>query len=206
MGLLDGKVALITGGASGIGRACALRFAAEGASVAIGDVQVERMAELTAEIGAERALALHTDVTDEAQAAAFVDQTTERFGGVDIGLFAAGTGGGGPVHLLDAAVFDRVIKLNVYGVFYALKHTARQMVEQGRGGSLIAIASLNARQAAEGFTAYSTSKAAVSMMMQNAALDLGRFRIRANAIGPPASSRRRYPPPSGRTTPSAKRS
>jgi NAD(P)-dependent dehydrogenase (short-subunit alcohol dehydrogenase family) len=184
MGVLDGKVALITGGPSGIGRACALRFAAEGASVAIGDVQAERMAELAAEIGGERTLTVPTDVTDETQVAALVDQTAERFGGVDIGLFAAGTGGVGPVHLLDSAVFDRVIKLNLYGVFYALKHTARRMVEQGRGGSLIAIASLNARQAAEGFTAYSTSKAAVAMMMQNAALDLGRYKIRANAIAP----------------------
>lgn len=184
MGLLDGKVALITGGASGIGRACALRFAAEGASVAVGDVQADRMADLVAEIGAERALAVHTDVTDEAQVAALVDQAAERFGGIDIGLFAAGTGGGGPVHLLDAEVFDRVIKLNVYGVFYTLKHTARNMIDRGRGGSLIAIASLNARQAAEGFTAYTTSKAAVAMMMQNAALELGRYQIRANAIGP----------------------
>ena len=69
-------------------------------------------------------------------------------------------------------------------MIHALKHTARQMIERGRGGSLIAIASLNARQAAEGFTAYTTSKAAVAMMMQNAALELGRYQIRANAIGP----------------------
>jgi NAD(P)-dependent dehydrogenase (short-subunit alcohol dehydrogenase family) len=181
---LDGKVALITGGASGIGRACALRFAGEGARVVLADVQEEAMATLAGEIGADRALAVRTDVTDEAQVEALVMRAVERFGGVDVGLFAAGTGGGGPVHLLDAAVFDRVIKLNVYGVFYALKHTARRMVEQGRGGSLIAIASLNAHQVAEGFTPYTTSKAAVAMMMQNAALELGRYGIRSNSIGP----------------------
>jgi NAD(P)-dependent dehydrogenase (short-subunit alcohol dehydrogenase family) len=184
VGVLDGKVALITGGASGIGRACAQRFLDEGARVAIGDIQREAMVGMAAEYGEDRILAVPTDVTDEAQVEALVRQTVERFGGVDVALFAAGAGGVGPVHQLDSAVFDRVITLNVYGVFYALKHTARQMVEQGRGGSLIAIASLNARQAAEGFTAYTTSKAAVAMMMQNAALDLGRYGIRANAIGP----------------------
>jgi len=181
---LDGKVAIITGGASGIGRACTLRFAAEGARVVIADVQEEAAAALAKQFGEENALALPTDVTDEAQVEQLVRAAVERFGRVDVGLFAAGTGGGGPIHLLDAEVFDRVLKLNVYGVFYCLKHVARRMVEQGEGGSLIAIASLNARQPAEGFTAYCASKAAVAMMVQTAALELGRYRIRANAIGP----------------------
>ncbi len=184
MPALDGKVAFVTGGASGIGRACVERFAAEGARVAIVDVQDAAAGELATHLGADAALAIHADVTDEARVEAAVAETVARFGGIDIGLFAAGTGGGGPIHQLEAAVFDRVIKLNVYGVFYTVKHVARQLIEQGRGGSLIAIASLNARQAAEGFTAYTTSKAAVAMLMQNAALELGRYRIRANAIGP----------------------
>jgi NAD(P)-dependent dehydrogenase (short-subunit alcohol dehydrogenase family) len=181
---LDGRTAFITGGASGIGRACALRFAAEGARVAVADVQADAAHGVAEEIGAGQALALRVDVTDESEVASAVQRATEQFGALDIGLFAAGTGGGGPVHLLDSAVFDRVMRINVYGVFYALKHVARQLVEQGRGGSLIAIASLNAHQAAEGMTAYTTSKAAVAMMMQNAALELGRHGIRANAIGP----------------------
>ncbi|HLZ68980.1 MAG TPA: SDR family oxidoreductase [Dehalococcoidia bacterium] len=182
--LLDGKVALITGGASGIGRAGALRFAAAGARVVIADVQDEAIAGVVEEIGTGQALGLHADVTEEAQVEAAVRHGVERFGRLDVGLFAAGTGGGGPIHLLESEVFDRVIRLNVYGVFYAVKHAANQMIAQGRGGSLIAIASLNARQVAEGFTAYCTSKAAVAMLMQNAALELGRHGIRANAIGP----------------------
>jgi NAD(P)-dependent dehydrogenase (short-subunit alcohol dehydrogenase family) len=182
MGTLDGKVAFITGGASGIGRACALRFAEEGARVVIADLQ--DAGEVCERIGAERALAVATDVTDEGQVEAAVRQGVERFGGIDVGLFAAGTGAGGPVHMLDAAIFDRVIKINVYGVFFAVKHVARAMVERGEGGSLIAIASLNARQPAEGFAAYCTSKAGVAMLMEVAALELGRHRIRANAIGP----------------------
>ena len=181
---LEGRTAFVTGGASGIGRACALRFAAEGARVVLADLRGDAARRVADETGRERALPLAVDVTDEAQIADAVRQAVERFGGIDIALLAAGTGGGGPVHLLDTAVFDRVIKVNVYGVFHALKHVARQMVEQGRGGSLIAIASLNARQAAEGLAAYTTSKAAVSMLMQNVALELGRHGIRANAIGP----------------------
>ncbi len=181
---LDGKVALITGGASGIGRASTLRFAAAGARVLIADVQDEAIAGVVEAIGGDGALGLHCDVTDEAQVEACVAQAVQRFGRVDIGLFAAGAGGGGPVHLLDSAIFDQVMRLNVYGVFYAVKHIAGQMIAQGGGGSLIAIASLNAHQVAEGFTAYCTSKAAVAMLMQNAALELGRHGIRANSIGP----------------------
>jgi len=184
MNTLDGKVALITGGASGIGRASAIRFAAHGARVVIADLQDDAMSALVDEIGADLVLAVSTDVTDEAQVERRVRRAVERFGRLDVGLFCAGTGGGAPIHLLDAELFDRVIRLNVYGVFYSVKHVARQMVEQGSGGSLIALASLNAHQVAEGFTAYCTSKAAVAMMMQNAALELGRYNIRANSIGP----------------------
>ena len=184
MGILDGKVTLITGGASGIGRACALRYAAEGARVVIADVQDHALAACAGELGDERVLAVRTDVTDEGQVEALVRRTVEWFGGLDVGLFCAGVAGFAPVHQLDAAVFDRVLKVNVYGVFYAIKHCARQMIEQGRGGSLIAIASLNARQAAEGLSAYTTSKAAVAMLVQNAALELGAYGIRVNAIGP----------------------
>jgi NAD(P)-dependent dehydrogenase (short-subunit alcohol dehydrogenase family) len=183
-GSLDGKVAVVTGGASGIGRACAQRFAAAGARVVLADLNEAALASVEAEIGSEHALAVRTDVTDEAQVESLVRSALERFGRVDVGLFAAGGGGGGAIHELDAAVFDHVLKLNVYGVFYAVKHMAARQIEQGQGGSLIAIASLNAHQVAEGFTAYCTSKAAVAMLMQNAALELGRYGIRANAIGP----------------------
>ncbi|MHB8576360.1 MAG: SDR family NAD(P)-dependent oxidoreductase [Dehalococcoidia bacterium] len=184
MGLLEGKVALITGGASGIGRASARRFAAEGARVVIVDINDEAIGETVMEFGSDTALGIRRDVTDEAQVEDCVRGAVGQFGRLDIGLFCAGMGGGGPIHTLDSATFDAVMKLNVYGVFYAVKHVAAQLIAQGSGGSLIAIASLNAHQVAEGFTAYCTSKAAVAMLMQNAALELGRHRIRANSIGP----------------------
>jgi NAD(P)-dependent dehydrogenase (short-subunit alcohol dehydrogenase family) len=184
MGALDGKVAVITGGASGIGRASALRFVAEGARVALGDVQAAAMSRMVEEIGADRCLAVPTDATEERQVEALVQRTVECFGKVDTGLFCAGIGGFGPVHRMDSALFDRVIRLNLYGVFFALKRTAAWMVEHGTGGSLTAIASLNAHQPAEGLGAYCASKAAVAMLMQNAALELGRHGIRCNAIGP----------------------
>src|SRR5690349_3189769 len=101
MAELDGKVALISGGASGIGRASALRFAAAGARVVLADLQEAVMAEMVAQVGGDRALAVTTDVTDEAQVEACVRRAVARFGRVDIGLFAAGGGGGGPVHELD---------------------------------------------------------------------------------------------------------
>jgi NAD(P)-dependent dehydrogenase (short-subunit alcohol dehydrogenase family) len=184
MAELDGKVALITGGASGIGRASALRFAAAGARVVLADLHAAAMARVVAAVGDDRALAVATDVTEEAQVEACVRRAVAHFGRLDIGLFAAGGAGTGPVHELDGDVFDRVLRLNLYGVFYALKHVARQLVAQGGGGALIAITSLNARQAGEGLAAYSASKAAVAMLLQSAALELGRFGIRANSIGP----------------------
>ncbi len=184
MASLEGTVALVTGAASGIGRACAQRFAAKGARVVLADIHTAPLEELAAALGQDQALAVTCDVTDAGQVQALITRTVAAFGGIDTGLFAAGTGGAGPVHQLESAVFDRVLKLNVYGVFYCLKHVAGQMISQGRGGSLIAIASLNARQPAEGLAAYTTSKAAVAMLMQNAALELGRHGIRANAIGP----------------------
>jgi NAD(P)-dependent dehydrogenase (short-subunit alcohol dehydrogenase family) len=183
MGRLEGKVAFVTGGGSGIGRACALRFAAEGARVAVVDLRPEPAAAVAGELGGD-ALALTADVTDEAAVQAAVADTVAAFGRIDTGLFAAGTGGGGPVHQLDADVFERVLRVNLHGVFLCLKHVAAALIAGGSGGSLTAIASLNARQPAEGFAAYCASKAGVAMLMQVAALELGRHGIRANAIGP----------------------
>jgi NAD(P)-dependent dehydrogenase (short-subunit alcohol dehydrogenase family) len=184
MAELDGKVALITGGASGIGRASARRFARAGARVAVVDITADAVDAVCAELGPDAALGVRADVTDETAMQTAVARTVERFGRLDTGLFCAGVAAAAPVHLLPAPDFDRVLKVNVYGVFYAVKHCAARLIEQGTGGSLTAIASLNARQAAEGLTAYTTSKAAVAMLMQNTALELGRYGIRANAIGP----------------------
>jgi NAD(P)-dependent dehydrogenase (short-subunit alcohol dehydrogenase family) len=181
---LQGKVAFVTGGASGIGRAGALRFAQAGARVAIADLQAEAAREVAAVIGDERALALTMDVTDEQQVEQAVRATVARFGGIDVGYFCAGVGGFAPIQRHPAEAFERVLRVNLFGVFYALKHVSARMIEQGGGGSLIAIASLNARQPAEGMAAYCASKAAVSMLMQVAALDLGRHGVRANAIAP----------------------
>jgi NAD(P)-dependent dehydrogenase (short-subunit alcohol dehydrogenase family) len=181
---LEGKVAFVTGGASGIGRAGALRFAQAGARVAIADLQTEAAHAAAAAIGDERALALTVDVTDEQQVEQAVRATVERFGRIDVAYLCAGIGGFAPIQRHPAATFERVLKVNLFGVFHALKHVSARMIEQGGGGSLIAIASLNARQAAEGMAAYCASKAAVSMLMQVAALELGRHGIRANAIAP----------------------
>lgn len=184
MGRLQGKVTLITGAASGIGAACAQRFASEGAVVAGLDLEApggEGWAEV--EAAASAVSTYGVDVRDEDAVAASVADVVERHGSVDVVVNAAGVGGGGAVHMLETAEWDRVIDINLKGTFLVCKHVLARMFEQ-RSGSVINIASVEGLEATEGGSAYNASKGAVVLLTKNMAIDYGRRGIRVNCICP----------------------
>jgi NAD(P)-dependent dehydrogenase (short-subunit alcohol dehydrogenase family) len=175
MGRLDGKVALITGAASGIGEQCALRFKREGALVFGLDVQ-KPADDLGIEIR-------EVDVRDEDAVAAGVAAAVERFSRLDIVVNAAGVGGGGPVHELDVADWDRVLDINLKGTFLVCKHVVRAMVRQG-SGSVINIASIEGLEGMAGASAYNASKGGVVLLTKEMSLDYGPQGVRVNCICP----------------------
>ena len=183
MGQLDGKAALITGGASGIGLAAAKRFAEEGAHVALVDRNADGAAEAAREIGSQ-AMAITGDVTNEDDVANMVASCVDRFGRLDIAFNNAGIGGFSPIQDYPLAQFQRVIDVCLTGVFLCIKHESKHLIEQGEGGSIINTASLNSIQATEGLSAYCSAKAGVAMLTKVSALELGRHGIRVNSIGP----------------------
>ena len=183
MGVLDGKVALITGAASGIGLATSQLFASEGAQVAMFDRNADLVNETAREIGAS-ALAISGDVTDEADVEAMVASCVERFGRLDIGFNNAGIAGAAAIHDHELTHFQHVIDVCLTGVFLCLKHQSKQLIAQGEGGSLINTASINATQATKGLGAYCSAKAGVAMLTKVSALELGEHGIRVNAVGP----------------------
>ncbi|MCU0269772.1 MAG: SDR family oxidoreductase [Acidimicrobiales bacterium] len=179
-GRLAGKVAVVTGGASGIGRAAARRFVAEGARVVVGDLDEPGLEALAAELG-EACATSRCDVTVEADVERLARVAVDRFGGLDIAFANAGIGT--PQRIVDADPdqWNRVLDVNLLGVMLTIKHAARLM---DGGGSIVVTASLNAVQPGAGMGAYCASKAGVAMLVQVAALELGPAGIRVNAIGP----------------------
>jgi NAD(P)-dependent dehydrogenase (short-subunit alcohol dehydrogenase family) len=172
----DESVVLVTGAASGIGRATAQRLRAGGTTVAGMD--------LATPAADDRFSSFHqVDVTDEDGVAAAVDAVVDTHGRLDGLVHAAGVAGGGPVHLLDRAEWDRVLGVNLTGTFLACKHALRPMVEQ-RSGSIVTIASIEGIEGTEGGSAYCASKGGVVLLTKNLAIDYARVGVRANCVCP----------------------
>lgn len=183
---LAGKVALVTGGGSGIGRGIAIRFAEEGADVAVADLNRAGAEAVAAEIGhfEGRTLAIESDVTSKADCERMVQETVGALGKLDIFVANAGIGRPGGFLELSEEDWDAVIRTNLTGVFLSCQAAARQMVQQGHDGRIITIASVAAVRPSPRMVAYHTSKAGVNMLTQSMALELAEHRITVNAIGP----------------------
>jgi NAD(P)-dependent dehydrogenase (short-subunit alcohol dehydrogenase family) len=183
-GLLDGKVAVVTGAASGIGRAVVECFATHGARVVGGDIDDDRGCEMAATVGASVRY-LHADVTDEVQIAALVGFARETFGRLDVMVNNAGASGDrSPIIDADAAGFDATTRLLLRAVLLGHKYAAREFVAQGGGGSIISIGSIAGLEGGWGGVGYTASKHGLAGVVRAAAAQLGRHGIRSNAIHP----------------------
>ncbi|WP_370302185.1 L-iditol 2-dehydrogenase [Pseudooceanicola sp.] len=178
---LQGKRALITGAARGIGLAFARAYAAEGARVAIADIDLARAETAASEIGG---VAVAMDVTDRASIEAGVAATVQALGGIDILVNNAALFTAAPIVEIEWQDFDRVFAVNVAGTLFTLQAVAGRMIAQGQGGKIINMASQAGRRGEPLVAVYCASKAAVISLTQSAGLDLIRHGINVNAIAP----------------------
>jgi NAD(P)-dependent dehydrogenase (short-subunit alcohol dehydrogenase family) len=185
-GLVDGKVALITGAASGIGRATALAFAREGARVVCADRDIEGgevTVETVAAAGGEASF-VECDVTDESQVEAVINGVVEKHGRIDCAHNNAGiTGAMGPIHQLDFDAWKNTLDVNLNGVFLCLKHELARMQQQG-SGAIVNTASAGGLVGVPGLSPYCASKHAIIGLTKTAALENAAHGIRVNAVLP----------------------
>lgn len=186
-GKLPGKVALVTGASSGIGRAAAVRFAREGADVALNYLTLPEGAEqAAAEIRAlgRKALLLKVDVSDQAAVEAMVARTVAELGRLDVFVSSAVYSDREPFTTANMAGFRKTIDVSMWGAYYALRAAANAMIEQGQGGAVVIISSPHAKIAFPNCMAYNMAKAALDQMARSAALELLPHQIRVNIIHP----------------------
>ena len=180
---LAGKVCIVTGAGSGIGRASAIRFAEEGARVTAVDIDRDAVEATVDSIGGADAVAVHADVSVAAQVKAYTDATVERWGGLHVVFNNAGVNLPGVFHEATDEVIDRTLNVNVKGCIYGCRYAIPYMLAGG-GGSLINTTSVNGIVAEPFLTIYATSKGAIVMLSKGIALDYAKQGIRCNALAP----------------------
>lgn len=183
MNRLDGKSALITGAARGIGRAFAEAYVREGARVAIGDINLERAERMAAEIG-PMAYAVGMDVTDQQSIDAAMASVVSTAGGLDILVNNAALFDLAPITGITRKSYDTLFSINVGGALFTMQAAAKQMIAQGRGGKIINMASQAGRRGEALVAVYCATKAAVISLTQSAGLNLIQHGINVNAIAP----------------------
>ena len=188
-GALESKVAIVTGGASGMGLATVRRFLEEGASVVVGDLNAENGRTVIEELNAEgyegKVSFTVTDVSVEDDVAAMTELAVDAYGRLDVVFNNAGIGGAfGPITELEVDDWDKTFHILVRSIFLGTKHAARIMIDQGQGGSIINTASIAGMGGGAGPQAYSAAKAAVVSLSKTTAVELAPHNIRVNAICP----------------------
>lgn len=180
---LKDKVALVTGGARGIGAAIVNRYVAEGAKVAVADVSFAQAKE-TAALHGDKAFAVEVDVTKMASIESAVAAVEARWGGIDILVNGAGVFDLAPIVEVTEASWDKVFAVNAKGMFFTLQAVARRMIARGKGGKIINLSSQAGRRGEALVSVYCASKAAVISLTQSAGLDLIKHHINVNGISP----------------------
>ncbi len=183
---LEGKVAIVTGGAHGLGRAIALRLADDGADVMVADLlggDAESVADVVRALG-RRAVSFEVDVSDAGAVGAMVMASVETFGSIDILVNDAGVSGESALLEMEESFWDRIMAVNLKGNFLCSQAVARQMVAQGEGGRIVNITSTAGANARPDASAYASSKAGIIQFTKVLALELGQHGITVNAVGP----------------------
>lgn len=183
---LTGKVALVTGGNSGIGLGMAQGLAEAGADVCVWGTNIDKnaAAESTLSVLGGKVAAIQCDISQEEQVEAAFAETIRIFGKVDSCFANAGAGGGSPFQDFPTEVWERVIGINLHGTFFTFRAAAKHMIERGEGGRLIGTSSTSAIHGAARNEAYAASKGAMIAMTRGLAVELARYRITANTIIP----------------------
>ncbi len=180
---LEDKVAVIHGGASGMGRETAIALASIGAKVAVGDINVDGLNSLKEELGTTCVIQ-ETNITDEEQVESLVARASEAFGSVNIGVNCAGVGSGGPLLEIPADTWRQTVDLNLTGTFLCMKHQARKMRDSGLGGVIVNLTSVTANLASIGLSPYAAARAGVNHLTRIAAEEFRDINVRVVTLAP----------------------